>query len=99
MDFNPPKCLFFLLTLHVERESKCGAYYNLHRIKLKKAMGLQQITKTLTMYDILDRCTGCKVDIGALGANAQMKNDLLAQCVECAEKHSEFGACSRKMRL
>jgi hypothetical protein len=76
----------------VERESKCGSYYNLHRIKLKKAMGLQQITKTLTMYDFLDRCAGRRVDRGALGTNAQLKNEFWAQCVECAKKHSGFGA-------
>ena len=63
----------------MERESKCGAYYNLHRIKLKKAMGLQHITKNLTMYDFLDRCVGHKVDRGAFGTNAQIKNDLLMQ--------------------
>ena len=62
----------------MEREYKCGAYYNLHRIKLKKAMGLQQITKTLTMYDFMERCAGHRVDRGALGANAQMENDLLS---------------------
>jgi hypothetical protein len=68
----------------VERESKCGAYYNLHRIKLKKAMGLQQITKTLTMCEFLDRCVGRRVDRGACGANAQIKNDLLVQvCRMC----------------
>ena len=89
----------FWLTLHVERESKCGAYYNLHRIKLKKALGLQQITKTLTMYDCMDRCMGCRVDKGALGANAQIKNDLLASCVEFPEKHSEFRTHSRKTWL
>jgi hypothetical protein len=63
----------------VERESKCGAYYNLHRIKLKKAMGLQEITKTLTMYDFLDRCMGRRVDRGAFGTNAQIKNEFLMQ--------------------
>jgi hypothetical protein len=62
-------------------------------------MGLQQITKTLTMYDFLDRCAGRRVDRGALGANVQMENDLLAQCTECTEKHSGFGACARKTRL
>jgi hypothetical protein len=61
----------------VERGSKCGAYYNLHRIKLKKVMGLQQITKYLTIYDFLDRCGGHRVDKGALGANVQMKNYVL----------------------
>jgi hypothetical protein len=63
----------------MERESKCGAYYNLHRINFKKAMGLQQITKTLTMCDFLDRCAGLRVDRGALSTNAQIKNDFLAQ--------------------
>jgi hypothetical protein len=83
----------------VERESKCGAYYNLHRIKLKKALGLQQITKTLTMYDFMDRCVGHIVDKGTLGTNAQIKNDLLAQCTKGIEKHSGFGARARKTRL
>jgi hypothetical protein len=61
----------------VERESKCGAYYNLHRVKLKKAMGLQHITKTLTMYDFLDRCVGRRVDRGTFSANKKIKNDFL----------------------
>jgi hypothetical protein len=74
----------------VERESKCGAYYNLHRIKLKKAMGLQQITKTFTMCEFLNRCTGHRVDRGAFGANAQIKTNCWGRCAECAEKHSEF---------
>jgi hypothetical protein len=83
----------------VERESKCDAYYNLHRIKHNKAMDLQQITKNLIMYDFLDRCTGRRVDRGALGANVQMENDLLAQCAECTKKHSGFSAHARKMPL
>jgi hypothetical protein len=59
-------------------------------------MGLQQITKNLTMYDFLDRCVGRRVDRGALGVNVQMKNDFLAQFIECAEKHSGFGTHARK---
>jgi hypothetical protein len=39
----------FCLTLHVERESKCGAFTILHKSKIWKARGLQNITKTLTM--------------------------------------------------
>jgi hypothetical protein len=54
----------------MERESKCGAYYNVHGINFKKAMGLQQITKNLTIFDFLDRCAGRRVDRGACGANA-----------------------------
>ena len=61
----------------MERESKCGANYNLHRIKNKKAMGLQQITKTLTMYDFLNICAGQRVDRGTFGANKQIKHDFL----------------------
>ena len=68
----------------MERESKCGAYYNLHIIKLKKAMGLQQITKTLTMCEFIDRRAGHRVDRGTFGANEQIKNDLLKQvCRMC----------------
>jgi hypothetical protein len=68
----------------VERKSKCGAYYNLHRIKLKKAMGPPKITKTLIMYEFLSRCMGHRVDKGACGTNAQFKNDPLAQvCKIC----------------
>jgi hypothetical protein len=80
----------------VERDSKCGAYYNLHIIKLKKAMGLQQITKTLTMYTFMDRCAGRVVDRGTLGANAQIKNEFLVKCIECAKKQSDFRACAWK---
>ena len=61
----------------MERESKCGVYYNIHRIKLKKAMGLQQITKTLTMYDFMDRCVGHRVDRGTFGTNKKITNDFL----------------------
>ena len=60
----------------MERESKCGAHYNLHRIKLKKAMGPPQITKTLIMCEFLSRCMGRRVDRGTCGA---IKNDPLAQ--------------------
>jgi hypothetical protein len=63
----------------VEREYKCGAYYNLHRIKFKNTMVLQHITKTLTMFEFLNRCTGRRVDIGACGTNAKTGNDLLTQ--------------------
>jgi hypothetical protein len=62
----------------VEREYKCGSYCNFHRINIKKAMGLQEITKILTMCEFLDRCAGRKVDRGACGTNAQIKNDLWA---------------------
>jgi hypothetical protein len=62
-------------------------------------MGLQQFTKILTMCNFLDRCAGHKVDRVALGTNAQIKNDFVAQCVECIEKHSDFHTCSRKMHL
>jgi hypothetical protein len=60
----------------VERESKSGAYYNLHGIKLKKAMGPQKITKTLTMCEFLSRCVGHRVDRDAFGANAQLKDKM-----------------------
>ena len=63
----------------MERESKCGAYYNLHRIKLNKAMGLQQIKKNLTMYDFLDRCVGHRVDRDAFSTNVKIKNNVLTQ--------------------
>jgi hypothetical protein len=61
----------------VERESKCGAYYNIHGIKHKKAMGLQRFTKTLTMCDFMDRCVGRRVDRGTFSANKKIKNDFL----------------------
>jgi hypothetical protein len=83
----------------MERVSKCGACYNLHEINFEKAMGLQQITKTLTIFDFLGRCTGLRVDRGALGANAQIKNDLWVQCTEGAEKHRGFHAHARKTHL
>jgi hypothetical protein len=54
----------------MERVSKCGACYNMHGINLKKAMGLQLITKTLTIFDFLDRCTGHRVDRGIVSTNA-----------------------------
>jgi hypothetical protein len=61
----------------MERESKCGADFNVYGIKFKKAMGPPQITKILTMCDFLDRCVGRRVDRGACGANVQVKSDLL----------------------
>jgi hypothetical protein len=42
-------------------------------------MGLQHITKTLTMFEFWGRCAGRRVDRGACGANAQINDDLLAQ--------------------
>ena len=55
----------------MERVSKCGACYNLHEINFEKAMGLQQITKTLRIFDFLNRCAGRRVDRGTVNANAE----------------------------
>ena len=63
----------------MERVSKCGSYYNFHRIKLKEAMGPPKITKTFTMCEFMSRCVGHRVDRGAYGTNARIKNDPLAQ--------------------
>jgi hypothetical protein len=63
----------------VDRESECGAYYNLHRMNLKKDTGPPKITKTLTMCEFLSRCVGHRVDRGTCSTNAQLKNDPLTQ--------------------
>jgi hypothetical protein len=83
----------------MERVSKCGACYNLHEINFKKDIGLQQITKTLTIFYFLGRCADHIVDRGTLGANAQIKNDLWVQCAEGAEKHRGFHTRAQKMCL
>jgi hypothetical protein len=44
---------------------------NMHEINFKKARGLPQITKTLTICSFMHRCAGLSVDRGALSACAQ----------------------------
>jgi hypothetical protein len=48
------------------------------------------------MCDFMNRCAGRKVDKGALGANAQFKNDFWAQCIECTEEYRRFGARAQR---
>ena len=62
----------------MERESKCGAYYKLHRINIYKARGLQNITTNPYNVEFMDRGVGRRVGRGACGTNAQIKNNLLA---------------------
>jgi hypothetical protein len=45
----------------------------------KRARGLPQITKRLTMCIFLHRCVGLRVDRGALSANARTEKDFWVQ--------------------
>jgi hypothetical protein len=57
----------------------CGADYNMHEITFKKARGLPQITKNLTMCIFLHRCANFRVDRGALSTCAQTEIGFWAQ--------------------
>jgi hypothetical protein len=70
MILNPLSAYVFLLIPLYGEGTKCGADYNMHGIMFKRARGLPQITKRLTMCIFLQRCTGLRVDRGALSANA-----------------------------
>jgi hypothetical protein len=52
---------------------------NMHEITFKKAKGLPQIRKNLTMCIFMHRCTGLNVDIGALSTYAETKTSSWAQ--------------------
>ena len=71
MILNPLSAYVFWLIPLYEEGTKCGASYNMHVITFKKARGLSQVTKNLTMCSFLHRCMGLSVDRGALSAYAQ----------------------------
>jgi hypothetical protein len=67
----------------------------MHEIIFKKARGLPQITKKLTMCIFLHRCVGLRVDRGALSACAQTEIGLLGIG---AQKNTVILAHVRTMR-
>ena len=63
----------------MKRELSVVQLKNMHEITFKKARGLPQITKRLTMCIFLHKCAGLRVDRGALSTYAQTEKDFWAQ--------------------
>jgi hypothetical protein len=56
----------------------------MHEIIFKKARGLPQITKRITMCIFMHRCAGLRVDRGTQSAYVQTEKDFLVHmCMMC----------------